>query len=174
MLVFTSVYFFESGLFNGLRPFGIKKLLPSLIHLSGCTSSLSLLVKHSVLRPSKRRAWRDQKCTIARIPFSRKSIVALIALVVVQAVFRCGSNVLAGLDPAIHAFNASKWRERFARTKSLVPPSLCFTRRSALGKGAAWMAGSSPARTARAQRSDRATSINSYRYKRYVVLFEIP
>ena len=27
MLAFTSVYFFESGLFNGLRPFGIKNLL---------------------------------------------------------------------------------------------------------------------------------------------------
>ena len=25
MLAFTSVYFFESGLFNGLRPFGVKK-----------------------------------------------------------------------------------------------------------------------------------------------------
>jgi hypothetical protein len=26
MLAFTSVYFFESGLFNGLRPFGVKKI----------------------------------------------------------------------------------------------------------------------------------------------------
>jgi hypothetical protein len=27
MLTFTSVYFSESGLFNGLRPFGVKKFL---------------------------------------------------------------------------------------------------------------------------------------------------
>jgi hypothetical protein len=28
MLAFTSVYFLESGLFNGLRPFGVKNFLP--------------------------------------------------------------------------------------------------------------------------------------------------
>jgi hypothetical protein len=51
-------------------------------------------------------------------PLYPKIWAALIAIAVVQAVFRCGSNVLAGLDPAIHAFNASKWREHLQGQKA--------------------------------------------------------
>ena len=35
MLAFTSVYFSESGLFNGLRPIGIKKFCPFTLRLHG-------------------------------------------------------------------------------------------------------------------------------------------
>ena len=98
--------------------------------------------------------------------------LALIAIAVVQAVFRCGSHVLAGLDPAIHAFNASKWRERFARTKSLVPPSLCFTA-GALSERAqrGWPGQARPGRperrdpTAQPQSTAIATSASNYLQK---------
>src|SRR3984957_11414265 len=150
MLAFTSVYFFESGLFNGLQPIGIKKTLAPFSGLRHSRAGLqeSALDARSSSAARKRDFRSDIPNEYHKFRLMPRFCLALIAIAVVQAVFRCGSHVLAGLDPAIHAFNASKWRERFARTKSLVPPSLCFTRRSALGKGAAWMAGSSPARTA--------------------------
>jgi hypothetical protein len=54
LLAFTSVYFSESGLFNGLRPIQIKKFLPSF-------DSVQVVQKRSIRPPRWRRGLDPEK-----------------------------------------------------------------------------------------------------------------
>jgi hypothetical protein len=56
VLAFTSVYFSESGLFNGLRAKKIKKFSAALIRAAGCARDVpAMFISFQLARPEPRQ-----------------------------------------------------------------------------------------------------------------------
>jgi hypothetical protein len=137
MLSFANVYFFESGLFNGLRPIQIKNFLLSVLcHAQVVFAHLDRRTGDGRLISQRNRESIDFRF-LQHPGFKRLGLSFGIRLP--------SRTVMAGLDPAIHAPTATR-RVNFA-------PSRGAFHSARLGAGAllaephSWMAGSSPAMT---------------------------
>jgi hypothetical protein len=107
LLAFASVYFFESGLFNGLRPIQIKKSFPSF-------GSVQVVQKRSISPPSLAARLEFDVEEKPNIFFGfgndlHSWLEALGAHPYGSYSHFSSWSGLTWLDPAIHVFPASKW-----------------------------------------------------------------
>jgi hypothetical protein len=104
MLAFTSVYFLGSWDIKGLRPFGVKKFGLLIFRLYSSRFDLHRQPNHPfdpTRRSNKRRSGEQGQCSTSS--YFHKEIADSQSDACWSGYFRCNSNVLAELDPAIHA-----------------------------------------------------------------------
>jgi hypothetical protein len=137
MLAFTSVNFLETSLFNGLQPFGVKKFWP--VKAAPKPYEQNSVVIPSLLHKSLagRRLQSAARKTVAQNSDYRKNLLGSCS-VDCWSGLNVGKAVMACLLPATHA-------ERRKISRPLGLPSCAY----AEAAGFSWVAGSSPARTAK-------------------------
>jgi hypothetical protein len=101
LLAFTSVYFFESGLFNVLRPIQIKKSAPSLAPAKRSGLSHPSSPSSIGTPPGGAPQSGEEKCITHFLFFCKiKQVLIALAIAGHSSTFRF--FVMAGRDPAIH------------------------------------------------------------------------